>query len=61
MSPDYVKRLTGLSNIHLRKLDQVPKQKSQQYIFQKNKPIFRPHLHTLRGVSGVADQNKNES
>ena len=32
---------------------------AQQYIFEKNKVIFGPHLIAFIGVWGVPDQNKN--
>ena len=34
--------------------------KSQQYIFEMNKVILRPHLNTFIGICGVPDENNNE-
>ena len=45
MSPDYAIRLTGFSNIHLRKLDQVPK-KSHNNTSSKRTNLFLDHICT---------------
>ena len=61
LSPYYAVRLTGFFNIHVMITKLEPYEKSQLYIFEKNKVMFRIDLNTLVVVRGVPDKNNNKS
>ena len=50
LSPYYTVRFTVFSNIHVTLTRPASLKKSRQYIFEKNKVMFRPYLNPFIGV-----------